>query len=201
MQSQHTIDDVERLYEDLVQRASHYGITVRQARLKDEVPGEFDGPSITLNRDYDAAERTFYLAHSIGSIAEWSIHFQRSQEVFGELRQAKKTARADPARLEQALSAYLSFENATWELAVWLLQETGHAHLAPAFTNFGRADMQTMRVFHTTGKAPVWREFFAAWNEQVQQGLTTIVPFAARPIPLFRAVTIPKQEIIQEDDR
>ena len=50
------------------------GITVIQADLDDEVPGEFDGLTITLNRDYDPIERTFYLAHSIGSIAEWSIH-------------------------------------------------------------------------------------------------------------------------------
>jgi hypothetical protein len=191
--------DVENLYADLVQRAARYGITVGQADLDAEVPGQFDGPTVTLNKVYDAGERAFYLAHSIGSIAEWSIHPDRSHQVFRELQQAKHTARSDATRLERALAAYLAFENATWEFAAWLLEDMGHNHFTPAFTNFGRADMEAMRVFHTTGAAPVWREFFATWNEQIRQGARTITPFVPRPIPEFQAMKIPKQEIVQED--
>jgi hypothetical protein len=192
--------DVENLYGDLVNRATRYGITAWQADLDDEVPGEFDGPTIKLNNDYDAAERAFYLAHSIGSIAMWSIHPDRSHQVFRELRQAKREKASDVTRLGRALTAYLSFENTTWEFAVWLSEDIGHERFVPAFTNFGRADMEAMRVFHTTGKAPVWREFFAAWNEQVCQGARSVTPFARRPIPEFQAIRIPKQEIVQEDD-
>ena len=192
--------DLERLNDELVKRAARYGIKVGHADLDEKVPGEFDGPTITLNKEYDAAERAFYLAHSIGSIAEWSIHFDRSRQVFDELRQAKRERTSNAARLQRALSAYLAFENTTWEFAVWLLEDTGHGRFVAAFTNFGRADMEAMRVFHTTGKAPVWREFFAQWNEQVRQGSRTLTPLAARPIPEFQAVKIPKQEIVQEDD-
>ena len=60
--------------------------------------------------------------------------------------------------------------------------------------------MEAMRVFHSTGQAPVWRDFFTDWNEQVRHGARTITPLAARPIPDFRATPIPKQEIVQEDD-
>jgi hypothetical protein len=97
------------------------------------------------------------------------------------------------------VAAYLAFENTTWEFAVWLVTDSGHARFTPAFTNFGRADMEAMRVFHTTGQAPVWREFFAAWNEEVRRGARRVMPFAARSIPGFQAVRIPRQEIVQED--
>ena len=189
---------IETLYTALVECAARYGIEVQHAKLDEEVPGEFDGPTITLNSDYDAAERAFYLAHSIGSIAEWTLRPEQSQQVFCQLREAKRSA--DEARLQRALKAYLAFENTTWEYAVWLLEDTGHKAFVPAFTNFGRADMESMRIFHTTGKAPVWREFFTRWNDEVRQGIRTVAPFVARPIPPFRAVRIPKQEIVQEDN-
>jgi hypothetical protein len=191
---------IETLYTALADCAARYGIEVQRAKLDDEMPGEFDGPTITLNRDYDAAERAFYLAHSIGTIAEWSLRPEQSQQVFRELRQANRQRNADQARLERALAAYLAFETTTWEYAVWLLQSTGQDAFAPAFTNFGRADMESMRIFHTTGKAPVWREFFTRWNDVVRRGERSVAPFVARPIPAFRAIPIPKQEIVQEDD-
>jgi hypothetical protein len=190
---------IEKLHDDLVRRAAGYGITVRQAELDAEIPGEFDGRTITLNHRYDAAERCFYLAHSIGSIAEWSLHCDRSFQVFRELSQAKQQKASDPKRLERALAAYLAFETRTWELAVWLLEDTGNKGVVPEFTNFGRADMESMRVFHSTGKAPVWRDFFATWNEQIRRGARAVAPVTSHPIPEFQAVSIPKQEIIQEE--
>jgi hypothetical protein len=190
---------VRHLHDDLIERAPGFGIRVGQAKLSDEVPGEFDGLSITLNQEYDAVERAFYLAHSIGSIAEWSLDFDQSNRIFRELERAKQHAATDAARFNRWLDAYLAFENRTWQFATGLLQDTGHSRFIPAFSNFGRADMEAMRQFHTTGQAPVWRDFFAAWNEQVRRGVRTIEPFAARPIPDFQAVKIPQQEIVQED--
>lgn len=190
----------DQLYQALAERAPRYGISIRQTALDPEVPGKFDGPTITLNRDYDAAERAFYLAHSIGSVAEWSLHFERSQAVMEEVRRAKRTSGQDEARLTRAVEAYLAFENRTWELSLWLLQDLGQESFASAFTNFGRADLESMRIFHTTGKAPVWREFFAAWNEEVRRGQRSVSPFSPRPIPDFQARPIPQQEIVQEED-
>lgn len=192
-----TFKDLER---DLVEAARRYDIHVRLVDLDDDVPGEFDGPTIKLNKTYDAAERAFYLAHSIGSIAEWSLQPERSEQVMRGLRQAKAAAKTDANRLQPAVQAYLAFENRTWELAAWLLENLGYVNLVPAFTNFGRADMEAMRIFHTTGRAPVWKEFFAGWNEQVRHGQRTVAPFSPREIPAFRAISIPKQEIVQEDD-
>ena len=80
--------DVENLYSDLVKCASRYGIAVSEVKLDDEIPGEFDGPTIKLNQDYDATERAFYLAHSVGSIAQWCLHRERTQQTFAALRAA-----------------------------------------------------------------------------------------------------------------
>jgi hypothetical protein len=193
-------EDVDRLYGDLIRRSARYGIVVVECRLDDEVPGEFDGLTITLNDNYDSKERAFYLAHSIGSIAEWSLYRERSQRIMQTLREAKRIKTADNDRFERALADYLSFETNTWEFAVWLIVEIGHTRFTMPLTNFGRADMESMRVFHTTGKAPVWRDFFGEWNEQVKRGEQTVTPFLARPIPEFQAIEIPKQEIVQEDD-
>jgi hypothetical protein len=191
---------VERLYEELARRAQEYGIAVEQAELPEDVPGKFDGPTITLNKHYDATERAFYLAHSIGSIAEWSLQAEQSNQVMQELRQAKRARKGDSARFDRALGAYLAFETRTWERAVWLFNDTRNEEFIDAFSNFGRADLESMRIFHTSGKAPVWRDFFKAWNEQVARGQKTVTSFARRPIPDFHAIKIPEQEIVQEDD-
>jgi hypothetical protein len=192
--------DVQNLHDDLVKRARRYGIVAELAALNPKVPGVFDGPTITLNNDYDAFERAVYLAHSIGSIAEWSLQPDRSHAVFRTLREAKRQAASEPDRLDRTVADYLAFENRTWEFAVWLVKDLHYEDVVEAITNLGRADMESMRIFHRTGKAPVWREFFARWNEEVRQGSRTVVPFVGRPIPAFQAIKIPKQEIVQEAD-
>jgi hypothetical protein len=192
--------EIDLLYEDLKRRAARHAITIRHAELDKELAGEFDGPTITLNNSYDPLERVFYLAHSLGSIAQWTIHCEPSRQTFRELRRVKRTSQPAAADFQRALADYLAFENRTWEYAAWLLHDTGHSKLLPPFTNFVRADMEAMRVFHTTGKAPDWQEFLTAWNEEVRLGRRKVEPFTLRPIPDFRAVAIPKQEILQEDD-
>jgi hypothetical protein len=191
--------DVDTLYRDLETRALRYGIRTEHVALKPDTPGEFNGLVIRLNRDYDPIERAFYLAHSIGSIAEWSLHHAETAAIFAELRQAKKNRTRNQPDFDRALEEYLAFEQRTWEFAVWNLEDLGHSAVVPAFTNFGRADMESMRLFHATGKAPVWRDFFVHWNDEVRSGSRIVPPFATRPIPLFRAQEIPRQEIVQED--
>jgi len=191
-------NELQSLYESLEQRASRYGIIVSLAQLKDEVSGEFDGPTINVNENCKATERAFYLAHAIGSIAEWSLHFDRSNDTVQELRRAKKERGSE--RFDCALNDYLAFEQRTWDSAVWLLKDTGYTSFTSEFTSFGRADLAAMRIFHTTGKAPVWRDFWSAWTEAVRTGEQHVTPFCERAIQDFRAVKIPKQEIVQEDD-
>jgi hypothetical protein len=191
--------DVDTLYQDLETRALRYGIRTEHVELKPDTPGEFNGPVIRLNRDYDPLERAFYLAHSIGSIAEWSLRHAATAAIFAELRQAKKNRARNQPGFDRALEEYLAFEQRTWEFAVWNLEDLGHSAVVSAFTNFGRADLESMRLFHSTGKAPVWRDFFSAWNIEVRRGTRIVPPFVARPMPMFRAEAIPQQEIVQED--
>ena len=55
-----------------------------------------------------------------------------------------------------------------------------------------------MTRFHETGKAPVWNEFLAQWNAQVQTGKQTVRSFEFRPAPGLRAIKIETQEILQQ---
>jgi hypothetical protein len=194
------MSDVATLLANLCKRAGRYGITVGQQPLDGEVPGRFDGPTIVLNQDYDPTERAFYLAHSIGSIAQWSLERERSEQIFRELKAAKQKRETAASSFAQALAAYLDFEETTWERSVWLLGDLEHNAFILAFTNFGRADMESMRIFHSTGKAPVWRDFFAGWNDEIRRGARKVEPLVPRSIPDFRAIKIPEQEIVQEDD-
>jgi hypothetical protein len=43
-----------------------------------------------------------------------------------------------------------------------------------------------MTEFHHTGEAPVWHDFFKAWDADVAAGRRKVEAFAAKPIPLFR---------------
>ena len=189
--------DMLAVRRDLVARASGHGISVHEGRLKDDTAGKFDGPTITLNLEYETAEQTIYLAHSIGSIAEWSLHFDRSYQAISELRQAKR--QKDAKLLQQAIASYLAFEERTWESSAWLLIDLSHAWLLSEFTTFGRADLESMRILHATGSAPVWRDFYADWKRDVTSGVRKTDPFVPRPITKFLAIRIPKQEIVQED--
>ena len=148
--------EVESLYNDLVKCAMRFGISVAQADLDDEVPGEFDGPTITLNHDYDPVERAFYLAHSIGSIAEWSLQFDRSYKVMHELQNAKRGRTRGAGELECACRVLVVREQ---DLGVrrLVVGEFRAQSLPCGISPTSAADMEAMRLFHTTGKAPVWR--------------------------------------------
>ena len=72
--------------------------------------------------------------------------------------------------------------------------------LIEPYTVFFRADIEAMTIFHRTGKEPRWPDFFAEWKQKVARGEIQIVPFTPKPIPPFKPVTIPKQEVLQERD-
>jgi hypothetical protein len=185
------------LFHDLERVISAHGVEVRLKQMDLEKPGVFDGPSITINPVHDRDAASYYLAHSFGSIYQWSTDFEHAQQIFDELRDAKK--RKD-GRFEGALQAWRLFEQTSSEHAVWVLDHAGHADAIARYTVFFRADIEAMTVFHRTGKEPRWPDFFAEWKEKVASGQIRIEPFRPKPVARFRPVRIEKQEVLQERD-
>jgi hypothetical protein len=185
------------LFADLVRFVTNHGVEVRIRNMDAEKPGEFDGPSITINPLHDRVACSYYLAHSFGSIYQWSTDFEHARKVFEDLRDAKE---ARGAGFDRALEAWRQFETTSSEHAVWVLGEAGHADFIDAYTVFFRADIEAMTIFHRTGKEPRWPDFFADWQARVERGEIRIDPFTPKPVASFKPVRIEKQEVVQERD-
>ena len=185
------------VFTDLVRFIRSHGIEIREQVMDVEKPGEFDGPTITVNPKHDREALGFYLAHSFGSIYQWSTDFEHAQKIFNALRDAKRSAGSG---FETALEEWRRFEATSSDHAVWVLGEIGHPDAIDAYTVFFRADTEAMTVFHRTGKEPRWPEFFADWKEKVARGEIRIAPFTPKPVARFRPLTIEKQEVVQERD-
>ena len=162
--------------------------------------GEFDGVSITMNSDYSAEERVYYMVHALGSIVPWSLSRDAVQRLFDELRDAKKTKHEQPERFEAAIQRYRDFETESSKYAVWLLTKLGYGNVVASYSNFMRADLDSMTQFHRTGQAPVWRTFFEKWNRDVATGRRHIELFSPKPIPHFQPVKTENQEILQRQE-
>jgi hypothetical protein len=191
----------ERTYEKVRDWANSRGIQVREASLAANKAGKFDGKSVSMNSAFSAEERLYYLAHSLGSIVRWSLSREHVQHMFDELRDAKKNKEKDPARLERALADYQAFETESSRFAVQLLKDLEAADVLPAYTNFMRADLAALTIYHRRGEAPVWRDFFAGWNAEVASGRISILQFRAKRIPAFTPIPIETQEILQKQAR
>jgi hypothetical protein len=189
--------DWAKVYERLKTRIESLGVTVRAERLGLETTGIFDGLSITTNSEYDLETRCYNLAHSLGHVVQWSLDPPRFRTLYEELNAAKANKLADPAPLERALDQFRAYEEEASAYAAWLLAETGNADILPAFTNFARADIEAILAFHRDGCAPVWHEFFAAWNARVTRGELILRAFQPQAIPSFRPMAIERQEVIQ----
>ena len=186
------------LLTDLVEYVRSHGIDVRRKDMDVEKPGEFDGPTLTINPKHDREALSFYAAHALGSIYQWSTDFEHSRKVFDGLRDAKKEA--GRPRFEEALGRWRQFEAASSDHAVWTLARIGHEEAVRPYTVFFRADIEAMTIFHRTDKEPRWPDFFAEWKEKVSTGEIRIEPFRPRPIGPFKPVKIEKQEVLQEHD-
>lgn len=180
---------------DLSKRASAMGIKVSEKRLDPDTPGLFDGSSITINPLYDNEEEAYYLAHTVGTIAKWSVDNEASKSAFQELWAAKQTQ--DRPRLEKAVAAWREFEESASGYAVWLLDNIGYHDVIPGYIKFARADLDRMTVFHLTGEIPAWKEFRKQWNEQVERGEKKIDRFRAEPLPRFKPLPMPVEQILQ----
>jgi hypothetical protein len=185
------------VFSDLVRFVRSHSIEIREKDMDVEKPGEFDGPTITVNPKHDREALGFYLAHSFGSIYQWSTDFEHAQKVFNALRDAKRRV---GSAFETALEAWRQFEATSSDHAVWVLGEIGHPDAIDAYTVFFRADIEAMTVFHRTGKEPQWPEFFADWKQKVARGEIRIAPFTPKPVTRFRPLKIEKQEVVQERD-
>jgi hypothetical protein len=185
------------LFDDLEGFVTRHGAQVRLREMDVEKPGEFDGPTITINPKHDREACSYYLAHSFGSIYQWSTDSGHSREVFETLRDAKQTG---GTAFERALAAWCTFEQTSSDHAVWTLAEIGHARAIDPYTVFFRADIEAMTIFHRTGKEPRWPDFFKEWKEKVARGDVQIDPFEPKPVQPFTPVRIEKQEVLQERD-
>jgi hypothetical protein len=192
--------DFGRLFTDLCRRAGDYGVRVVSRALPPETPAAFDGPTVALDPGYDLESRCYYLAHALGSTCQWSTATAATHAVFNELHAAEASRRTDPGRFERAVVEHLAFEERSSGNAVWLLADVGHAGAVPGYTTFFRADLAAVEEYHRSGVAPVWREFYPAWKERVARGAVTVRPFEPRPVPAFRAIPIPEQDVLREQD-
>jgi hypothetical protein len=188
------------LFDDLQRFLESFGVRVLLKVMDIETPGEFDGLTITINPKHDRESACYYLAHSFGSIVQWSTDFARARKLFDDLRDAKKNRHSEPERFEDAVTHYREFEQTSSEHAVWMLVEIGHAPSIAPYTLFFRADIEAMTIFHRTGKAPRWPDFYEEWKRKVREGEIRIEPFRPKPIPGFRPVRIEQQEVLQERD-
>jgi hypothetical protein len=194
------IGNFEQIYVDIQDWAAARQISALEEPMDDGKAGEFDGLRVTLNGDYPLEERIYYLSHAVGSMACWSLDLPTTQAMFDELHSAKENPAADRIRIDRAISRYRAFESQASAYAVGLIEELGHFDLIAPYTNFMRADLESMTEFHRNGRAPVWRTFFASWNKAVADGRRQVPPFDAVPVPPFRARLIEKQEILQQQD-
>lgn len=185
------------LFADLSRFVTSQGVELRLRQLDVEKPGEFDGPSITINPIHDREACCYYLAHSFGSIYQWSTDYEHAQKVFETLRDAKPKK---DGRFEEALEAWRTFEQTSSDHAVWVLTQIGHAGAVDPYTVFFRADIEAMTIFHRTGKEPRWPDFFAEWKQKAANGTIQIEPFRPRPVVPFTPIRIEKQEVLQERD-
>jgi hypothetical protein len=194
------VHQATRLFDDLRRFIEGFGVRVVLKEMDIEKPGEFDGLTITINPKHDATAASYYLAHAFGSIVQWSTATDMARRVYDGLRTAKKRRNEDPTRFEQALSRYRIFEQTSSEHAVWMLAQLGHSDAVADYTTFFRADVEAMTVFHRTGKAPAWPEFYADWKRRVAAGEIRIDPFTPKPFSSFQPRRIEHQEVLQERD-
>ncbi|MDB5340188.1 MAG: hypothetical protein JWN70_5807 [Planctomycetaceae bacterium] len=185
-----------QVYDRLGGWAEAHSLRVENSVLAAGKAGQFDGITITINSFYAPDERTYYLVHALGSNVGWSLNKSGVQGMFDELREAK--VEKNSKRLEVAINRYRAFEDESSAFAVSILDDLGARELISSYTNFMRADLEALTVFHRCGQAPVWRDFFSQWNTEVSLGWKKVLPFQAKPVPPFLPLRIRPQEILQQ---
>lgn len=75
-----------------------------------------------------------------------------------------------------------------------MLTELGHQPAVPPYSTFMRADLDALTEFHRTGRAPIWRDFFARWRHAHRHDAD---PYHPKPVPAFTPTPVEVQEILQ----
>jgi hypothetical protein len=185
------------VFERLKKRIESSGVRVECRKLGPQTTGIFDGSSITTNSDCDIETQCHNLAHAFGHIAQWSLDGLSCERLYEALHSAKERRTADPQALEVALARFHEYEEEASGHAAWLLEETGNAAAIASFTPFARADIEAIVSYHREGVAPIWTEFFAAWQALAARGEINVRRFAPLAIPPFTPVAIAAQEIVR----
>jgi hypothetical protein len=199
------VDDTEEGVTALFQKvycsvrawAAVRGIEVQERSLPRDKAGEFTGTHVLMNNKFGWEERSYYLAHAVGSIVCWSLDKPGVQRFFDGLRAAKEHREANAAELSYWIEQFRAFETRSSQFAAWLLEELEYPAAKESYSNFMRADLEAMTEFHRTGHAPGWRMFFARWNREVASGQRVVASFEPKIIPPFHPVRLEKQEILQ----
>ena len=146
----------EEIYAAIRRWAGTNRIQVREAEMPSNKVGEFNGPTVILNPTFSFEERAYYSAHALGSTVLWSEDKEAVQTIFNELRAAKEAQENHKRDLDRAIDRYRSFEIKSSEHAAWLLTHLGYEDVLDRYTNFMRADLESMTILHRQGEAPPW---------------------------------------------
>jgi hypothetical protein len=185
------------VYERLKNRIESSGVRIHSRKLGPQTTGVFDGSSITTNSDCDLETQCHNLGHAFGHIAQWSLDGPRCERLYDALHSAKERRRSEPQALEEALQRFREYEEEASGHAAWLLNETGNAAALASFTPFARADIEAIVSYHRDGVAPIWHEFFAAWQARAAHGEIEVRDFVPVPIPPFTPAPIAPQEVVR----
>jgi len=185
------------VHQRLKDRIEACGICVKCQRLGPETTGVFDGRSITTNSGCDIETQCHNIGHAFGHIVQWSLETEHCQELYKNLYAAKDRKLEDPPALERALDDFRLYEEEASGYAAWLLIDTGNAAALPSFTPFARADIEAIVSYHRNGVAPIWSEFFAAWQARAARGEIAVEEFVPKQIPPFMPRPIEPQEVVQ----
>jgi hypothetical protein len=189
--------DWSTVHQRLKDRIEASGVCVRRQKLGPETTGVFDGLSITTNANCDLPTQCHNMGHSFGHIVQWSLETARCEKLYETLYAAKDLKRQDPASLERALWQFRLYEEEASEFAAWLLIDTGNAAAIASFTPFARADIEAIVSYHRDGVAPIWTEFFEAWQARAARGEIAVKEFIPKRIPPFTPRSIEPQEVVQ----
>ena len=129
-------------------------------------------------------------------LSDYDLYLLREgsdQRLYDKLHAAKAKKHAAP--LERALQSFRAYEEEASAYAAWLLLDTNNGDSLPGFTNFARADLEAIVIFHRDGHAPAWHHFLDDWNAQVARGDRKLRPFESRPIPPFTPLVVNVKEI------
>lgn len=185
------------IHRRLKDRIEGSGVRVTCQKLGPETTGVFDGLSITTNSDCDLETQCHNMGHAFGHIVQWSIAGARCRQLYETLYSAKDCKREDPPALERALDLFRLYEEEASGYAAWLLSDTGNTAALASFTPFARADIEAIVSYHRDGVAPIWSEFFEAWQARAARGEIAVVEFVPQRIPPFAPRSIEPQEVIQ----